>query len=61
MLAHIKRMTVRNALAFVALFVCVGGTATAGTKLIDGNDIKPGTVGECSRARLARLRGAVPV
>jgi hypothetical protein len=40
---RIKHFTLRNAVAFTALFVCLGGTATA-AKLIGGGDIKDGSI-----------------
>ena len=41
---RLKNFALRNAVAFVALFVCLGGTATAAATLVDGANIKRGTI-----------------
>jgi hypothetical protein len=43
-MTRLKTLTARHAVAFLALFLVLGGSATAAIKLIDGKNIKKGTV-----------------
>lgn len=68
--ARRRRPTPSTVLAGAALFVALGGTATAASALIDGSKIRPGTITgkqvkdrslstrDLSRRALAALRGA---
>jgi hypothetical protein len=44
MIPRLKSFAGRNAVAFLALFVALGGTATAASQLIDGKTIKKSTI-----------------